>query len=105
MSVQEFMQKSGIPNKLKGYELIKNAIQIKLDNPDMNMSQIKEVLGEMHGYNTGTVENVMKWAIQHKFFNMDVRLKNIMFDYLKDVAPTTKEYVEGVAYAIRYSII
>ena len=105
MGVQEFMQKSGIPNKLKGYEFIKCAIQIKLNDPNLNMSQIKEKVGAEYGCCNGTVENTMKWAIQHRFEHMDVRLRNTLFDYCKDVAPTTKEYIEGVAYAIRNNII
>lgn len=105
MSVQEFMQKSGIPNKLRGYEFIKKAIELKLENPNMNMSQIKMRIGVENGVTVVSIEKCIGWAIDNGFPNMNHMLRNVMFDYCKDAIPTPKEYIEGVAYAIRNNII
>ena len=103
MTVKQFMVKSGIPLHLKGYDYLKTAIEIHIENPEETVYNIIEKVGEMYNYSDASIERCIRTAIKNGFENMDKDIKSIVFK--TDAVPSIAQYIKSVSYAIRYNLI
>ena len=104
MTVNEFMQKSGIPLHLKGYENVKKSIEILIEHPEFNMKQVWSEASEALHCNYNNVERNIRFIINESYKNMDSNIKKTCFNGKKKT-PTTAEYLKSVACAIRNNLI
>lgn len=102
MTVKEFMVKSGTPLHLKGYEFLKTAIELHVEDPERKVYHIMEEVAKKNEYSLINIEKNLKTAIVNGFDNMDKDIKSIVF---KNVRPTTAKYIRSVSYAIRNNLI
>lgn len=102
VTVNEFMLKSGVPAALKGFELVKRAIEICMENPEISCMELYEVLGNEKGISKGAVEHRIRTAIKRGFNDMDKNLKQRLFG--DKVHIRNNDYIKNVAYAIKHVI-
>ena len=103
MTVQEYMFVSGIAMNLTGYEYLKDAIEISIEDSARPIMMIYEDVAKKHNANAYTVERNCRTAIKKGYPKMDADIKKKLFRSTEKVA--TGEYVKGIAYAIRNNLI
>lgn len=104
MTVNEFMQKSGIPLHLKGYESVKKSLEVLVEHPEFSMKQTWCMTAEELNCNYNNVERNIRFIINESYRNMDSGIKRVCFHGKKKV-PTTAEYLKSIACAIRNNLI
>ena len=103
MTVQDFMCASGVPMHLSGYELLKAALEISIEEPMKPIMAIHEEIAEKYGSKTYKVERNIRSAIEKGYPNLDAGIKEKLFKNKEKVA--TGEYVKAISYAIRNDLI
>lgn len=104
LTVNDFMKKSGIPMHLKGYEILSKCIELGVDNPDMTVSEMYEKIYIESKCSHWSVDRNIRTAIRKGYPYMDEKIKNTLFQTVKDVPPSG-EFIKTVSYAIRKDVI
>lgn len=103
MTVQDFMLVSGVPMHLTGYELLKEAIEISIEEPVKPIMAVYEDIARKHNANACTAERNIRTAIQKGYPNLDADTKKKLFYNAERVA--TGNYIKTISYAIRNNLI
>ena len=103
MTVQEFMTKSGASMHMKGYDMLKQAIELRIANPDTSVGDIFLKISIKSDCTIYAVEKNIKTVLLKAYPLMDQKLKNTIF--MNRTSVTVAEYIKNVAYAIRNRII
>ena len=102
MTVQEYMDRSGIPVKAKGYEILKKMIELQLQEPGKCLENIMFHIACETRFHNGAMYKSVQRAIQKGYPAMDVQLKEKIFH---NEEPTVSGYVRTVSYYIRNGLI
>ena len=103
MKLNDFMQLSGANMALNGYDHLKNAIEIRMENPDMTVQNVLHQVAERKNKTFWAVKQSVDRTIQTSYPNMDKGLKDKLFRSKKSVA--TGEYIKVVAYSLKNNLI
>ena len=105
MTVQDFMLVSGVPMSLKGYDLLKEAIEINIEEQvkPIPIMAVYEDIARKHNANAYTVERNIRTAIRKGYPNLDADIKEKLFRNAERVA--SGNYIKTISYAIRNNLI
>ena len=103
MKIEEFMYLSGCNMALRGYEYLKNAIEIRMENPDMTVQEIFRKTADCKNKTFWAVKQSVDRTIQTSYPDMDKGLKDKLFRSKESVA--TGEYIKVVAYSLKNNLI
>ena len=103
MTVNEFMVKSGISVHLKGFEAVEYAINICMENSEIDTMKIYEIVSNKFGISEKGAERRIRFAIKQGFNLMDEKLKLTLFG--NKVYIRNRDYLKTVAYAIKNHVI
>lgn len=103
MKLNDFMQLSGCNMALKGYDYLKSAIEIRMENQDMTVQNVMHQVAERKNRTFWSVKQSIDRTIQTNYPDMDKGLKDKLFRNKESV--TTGEYIKVVAYALKNNLI
>lgn len=103
LTVDEFLMQAGTPVHMKGYQTLKRAIEITMNDFDAGMCDTLEVIGKEHGCTFISCERATRYAITKCYKTMDPAMKNKLFHGKERV--TMKEFVKTAAYAIKNNLV
>lgn len=103
MTVKEFMNVSGIPLHLYGYDLIKEALEMLIEKPNMSICAIDDTLARKRNASSDAVKSNIRTAIDRGYPKLDTNIKSVLFGNAENVS--TAAYLKSVATAIRNNII
>lgn len=104
MKVAEFMKKAGVPMHIKGYDMMKQALELKVDHMDWSAERVYLDMAIKRKCNHKAVERNIRTAIHISYPLMDEAVKNAIFGSLTK-RPGTGTYITSVAYAISNNLI
>lgn len=73
--IESVMLEIGIPLRLKGFNYIKEAIQMKMENPNISMKEIYYALSERYDSNPNRVERNFRTTLDAAKKSIDVNNK------------------------------
>lgn len=103
MTVQEYMDRSGIPVKAKGYEILKKMIELQIEDSGKYLENIMFHIACDNRMNNGAMYKSVQRAIQKGFPVMDKQLREKIFR--DEENPTVSGYVRTASYYIRSGLI
>lgn len=101
--ISEILRQIGVPPKLKGYEYLRSAILMTLDNSKFKHSLVKSVYGIIADENDTKVycvERAMRNAIEVAWNRCDVETVESYFGYTVDASkgrPTNSEFITTIS--------
>lgn len=103
LNVDEFMSKtSKVPTYLKGFDFLKSAIKLQIEDMDKPVYEIQETISEEYQVTLSSVQRGIRTAVDKSMGNIDGDMKEKIFSGY-DV--TAAKYIKSVAYAIKNNII
>ena len=103
MTVQEFMSISGVPLHMRGYDLIKESLEMLVENPNMSICKIDDTLARNRNSSNAAIKSNIRTAIVRGYPKLDANIKNVLFGNAEKIS--TAEYLKSIATAIRNNII
>ena len=88
---------------LKGYDMLKQAIELRIENPATSVGDIFLKISIKSGCTIYAVERNVKTVLLKAYPLMDTKLKETIF--MNRTSVTVTEYIKSVAYAIRNNVI
>ena len=107
VSISKLLHDLGIPSHIKGYQLLRDAVNMIFDNPDMIGGITKELYPELASkYNTtvSRVERSIRHAVEVSWNRGDIKLMENIFGHSVDIdraKPTNSEFIVTVADKLR----
>ena len=103
VSISKLLHDLGIPSHIKGYQFLRDAVNMIFDNPDMIGGITKELYPELASkYNTtvSRVERSIRHAVEVSWNRGDIKLMENIFGHSVDIdraKPTNSEFIVTVA--------
>lgn len=104
LKVVEFMKKVGVPMHLKGYDMMRQALELKMDHMDWSAECIYSAVAIKSGCKNDAVERNIRTAISISYPHMDEEVKSALFGKTTK-RPGTSMYITSVAYALKNKLI
>lgn len=110
ITVVDTINKFGIPASIKGYEYLKSALCLTLENPSILQGITKELYPEIakeHGTTKSRVERAIRHAVETAFYRMDQESIQQYFGgciHPNKGKPTNGEFIAIIAERIRIQI-
>ena len=107
ISISKLLHDLGIPSYIKGYQFLRDAVNMIFDNPDMIGGITKELYPELaNKYNTtvSRVERSIRHAVEVSWNRGDIKLMGNIFGHSVDIdraKPTNSEFIVTVADKLR----
>ncbi len=107
VSISKLLHDLGIPSHIKGYQFLRDAVNMIFDNPDMIGGITKELYPELASkYNTtvSRVERSIRHAVEVSWNRGDIKLMENIFGHSVDIdraKPTNSEFIVTVADKLR----
>ena len=107
ISISKLLHDLGIPSYIKGYQFLRDAVNMIFDNPDMIGGITKELYPELaNKYNTtvSRVERSIRHAVEVSWNRGDIKLMENIFGHSVDIdraKPTNSEFIVTVADKLR----
>ena len=99
VSISKLLHDLGIPSHIKGYQFLRDAVNMIFDNPDMIGGITKELYPELASkYNTtvSRVERSIRHAVEVSWNRGDIKLMENIFGHSVDIdraKPTNSEFI------------
>ena len=100
LTLNEFMDKSAISMKTKGGPLLKCALEMCIEEPDIKLEAIYCILADKNKTTRNAVEKRIRVAVDNSCKEMDAEFKNKLFMGRKSRI-TNGDYLRTVAFVIR----
>lgn len=107
ISISKMLHDLGIPSHIKGYQFLRDAVNMIFDNPNMIGGITKELYPELADkYNTtvSRVERSIRHAVEVSWNRGDIELMEKIFGHSVDIdraKPTNSEFIVTVADKLR----
>ena len=107
VSISKLLHDLGIPSHIKGYQFLRDAVNMIFDNPDMIGGITKELYPELASkYNTtvSRVERSIRHAVEVSWNRGDIKLMENIFGHSVDIdraKPTNSEFIVTLADKLR----
>lgn len=99
MTVKEFMIESGIPMHLNGFDMVRRAIELRIEYPDHTVCEIEMVIAQENHKSYSCVERSIRCAIL-QFNPKNKNVQNVIKDNI-----TTAAFIKSAAYAISNNLL
>ena len=103
LTVTEILHQIGVPAHIKGYQYLRSAIKLSVEDPEM-MSSVTKLLyptvAKMHGTTASRVERAIRHAIEVAWDRGDVDVLSSYFGYTiqsQRGKPTNSEFIAMIA--------
>ncbi len=107
VSISKLLHDLGIPSHIKGYQFLRDAVNMLFDNPGMIGGITKELYPELaNKYNTtvSRVERSIRHAVEVSWNRGDIKLMENIFGHSVDIdraKPTNSEFIVTIADKLR----
>lgn len=107
ISISKLLHDLGIPSHIKGYQFLRDAVNMLFDNPDIIGGITKELYPELATkYNTtvSRVERSIRHAVEVSWNRGDIKLMETIFGHSVDIdraKPTNSEFIVTIADKLR----
>ena len=98
--VEKFLFDAGVKMSLKGFEPLKQIIELELDEPDVGLCDLMNQVAKENGVTFSRLERSVRYAIQSCEMNEEV---SRFFNGKKKV--TNKVFVKTAVYAIKNNLV
>lgn len=103
MSVQEFMQKTGLKVHENGYDLMEKAINLHMQEPESTMTEIYYELAGISRKSYMAIARCIARSVEKASMRMDAGLKEKLFKDEKKISAGV--FVKTASYALRNHLI
>ena len=107
ISISKLLHDLGIPSHIKGYQFLRDAVNMLFENPDIIGGITKELYPELaNRYNTtvSRVERSIRHAVEVSWNRGDIKLMETIFGHSVDIdraKPTNSEFIVTIADKLR----